>query len=458
MKVIIAWDGDHIGREVGRASLADDVEGLRRISQNIDRGNEVWRSWVERSDGSMISCSGDQGKAEISAEYLSELPKVRDQYAGCVEATVSVGVGTKLSEADKALMAAKLEGGNKIVLYSEEVEERIAEASKKEKTEGDKLSEEYLTKAQPQAQPQPAANAGAGGGFAGASKPSVPSVASPDVEASEHSQGEAAQQASDDRALPPESTHAAADFEDMFHDLAGKEQEKEQGIPQPQGDPNEQMKLQIVQVLQALKAQAPVLEQVKQSAPDTYAAVMGLAQAVIGMAKQISGTPTHTTVKEIDDGARSQNEFEVPQPPEEDDDKGEKDDTKKSEEQLSPDALKEGVDWELVHGGATEHAKALETVIENLTKDPDHYKNLLKEVESLDKASLSMPGGGVPSHHHVILPVGSHKDPGAKATRDVGKVKVLHPETQKESWIQARAGQIMSQDGHAISSRNPKGK
>src|SRR4051812_25425641 len=101
MKVIIAWDGDHIGREVGRASLNDDVDGLRRISQNIERGNKIWESWVVMNGGTVVSAGGDEGRAEILAEKLGELPNIQKQYAGTVESTVSVGVGTKLSEADK---------------------------------------------------------------------------------------------------------------------------------------------------------------------------------------------------------------------------------------------------------------------------------------------------------------------------------------------------------------------
>jgi hypothetical protein len=409
MKVIIAWDGDHIGREVGRASLADDVEGLRRVSQAIDAGNKIWESWVTMNGGSIISFGGDEGRAEILAEKLAELPKIRDQYAGAVGSTVSVGVGTRLSEADRALLASKLQGGDKIILYTPEVEETIAKIEKErgQKSEADKISEAYLGKSQSKFIPAfrdrqtgkviespgihnwklvehnfdnfesgfvdltkkfysreaalaslndeeknrikanlpnagyskmptqlvsefvdpndglivkalPGANQGAGAGFTGVSQADAPSQEKPVAEASEHSQGEAAAQMMQDKnPRQPEATASADRFEDQFHDAAKQQQDKDAGQQQaPTGD--EQLKAQIVQVLQNLKTQMPVLEQVKATAPDTYQAIMGLAQAVVLMARSMNGADTQNPgPKELQDRANSQAQIEVPLPPEE---------------------------------------------------------------------------------------------------------------------------------------------
>jgi len=142
MKVFVSFDGDHIGRMVGRASLADKPEEVARISQAIDRGNGIWRSWVESHGGKVINIGGDEGRLEVEADHLEELPKIRAQYEGAVGSSVSVGVGTRLSEADKSLMAAKLQGGNRIQLYSQEVNELLEQLQ--EKPEGEKLYDEYL--------------------------------------------------------------------------------------------------------------------------------------------------------------------------------------------------------------------------------------------------------------------------------------------------------------------------
>lgn len=499
MKVIIAWSGDHTDGQANQASLSDDVEALRRISQNTDRGNKIWESWVTLSDGSLISYGGDAGRADVSAERLSELPRIREQYAQTVETSVSVGVGTKVSEADRALRCAQLRGGDRIVLYTPDIEPEIEAGEKKESGKSDPLSEESLGKSEPLEKAQldlntpehrswfdgskvvdadgnplrvhhgtskdtdfstfrigkrgawftanpeeanryalrndsmdlkygydgklhevntlsrvipaylsiknpyrmtpgdldahkqaenyakwqgdffaglrakghdgvdfgggtwvafqphqiksifngrptqaghiskaePAMNPGPAAGFAGASQPSTPTVATPQVEASEHSQGEAAQTMVDDQPPGPEMTHAAQDLEDEFHDLA----QQQEGDPEASASQkvNDPIRQQVVQVLQALKAQAPILEQVKQSAPDTYKAVMGLAQAVIAMAKEMNGDPAHMTQGEIEDRARSQAQVQIPLPPEEgeessgDEKSKSKDDTKKSE-------------------------------------------------------------------------------------------------------------------------------
>jgi hypothetical protein len=65
----------------------------------------------------------------------------------------------------------------------------------------------------------------------------------------------------------------------------------------------------------------------------------------------------------------------------------------------------------------------------------------------LELAELPMPNGG-PTHHELNLPVGSTRD---------GKIKVRHGDGTS-GWVEVRAGIVMSQDGHAISARNPGGK
>jgi hypothetical protein len=445
MKVIIAWDGDHIGREVGRASLADDVEGLRRISQAIDTGNRIWESWVTMNGGSIISFGGDEGRAEILAEKLAELPKIRDQYATAVGSTVSVGVGTKLSEADRALMCGKLQGGDKIVLYTPDVDQTIEKLQGKgQKTEADKLAEEYLNKA------QPAANTGAGAGFEGHSSPTHPKMDKPAGPGEEHSQGEAAQAQADGAPPPPEATASADQFEDQFHQAAQDQQSQDQGQPQAPGQ--DQVRSQLVQTLTALKQQMPILEQLKGTAPDTYQAIMSLAQTVVVIARQMNGdAPNQTGARELADRAASQAQIEVPMAPEEGGDDKKKDEgeeTKKSEKETEPEDWHDCKDF----GHCWGNGETGEHCLLCGTSAKEHE-------ESLDKASLSPGIGKTPAeHHHLNLPVGTQKPTGPSATRDVGKVKVMHPDTSKQGWIEARAGQIMSQDGHAISARNPNGK
>lgn len=312
MNVFIAWDGDHIGRQVGRASLADDAEGLRRISQSIDLGNAVWKSWVESHGGSIVSMGGDEGRAEIPADYLDELPKIRDQYAGAVGSSVSVGIGNKLSEADRALVAAKLRGGDRIEFYTDEVNKLVEEArAKGEQTEEQKIADEYLTVGEIQKKfeltghysPKSDANvvydmsiidmvkaapAMHPGAFAGPQRPSAATVDKPTPIQGDHSAAAVAAAEQEASGVSPELTHAGRDFASEFHDAA-RSQEREDTEHEAAKTKNlDDVKKKIVVALTMLKQQAPAMEQVKQAMPDAYQAMMALAQAVIQLSQQLA--------------------------------------------------------------------------------------------------------------------------------------------------------------------------
>ncbi len=286
MLCYVSFDGDGIGQMVGRARLADDVEEVRKVNQRINLGNEIWKSFALRVGGSIIEVAGDEGALEIPADHLDELPAIAEQYAGAVQATVSVGVGTKLSESAKALLHAKLTGKNKIDFYTDEMEEVIENAKKNQGTEAQKIADEYLNKA------VTAMNSGAGAGFAGATHPSAPSVAKPMGAQGDHEEGQTlADLLSEDRPPAPEQTHAAADFERQLHDEAWKGEEEDMAQSTQKKPHIEQAKAQLTQALQILKQQAPVVEQLKQTAPQVYQAMVGLSQAVIGLAKELAPPP-----------------------------------------------------------------------------------------------------------------------------------------------------------------------
>lgn len=269
MMVYVSFDGDAIGQMVGRARLADDVEGIRRVSQSIEQGNKIWSSWVESHGGSVIEMGGDEGALEVPADYLDELPKIRQQYADAVGASVSVGVGLKISESSKALIAAKLRGKDRIEFYTDEVNEIIAEAERNKDSEQKKIVDEYLSPMMK--------NNGV----------TVPTVDKPVATQGEHSEAEEAR-AIADQAQSPEATHAGRDFEDEFHDHARSQEQEDTAKAASSTKDLTAIKQQIVQSLQVLKQQAPIMEQLKQSSPDAYAAMVGLAQAVVGLSRQIN--------------------------------------------------------------------------------------------------------------------------------------------------------------------------
>ena len=279
MKVFVSFDGDHIGRMVGRASLADKPEEVSRIAQAIERGNAIWQSWAESHGGQVINIGGDEGRLCFEADHLQELPKIRDQYSEAVGSTVSVGVGTKLSEADRSLMAAKLQGGDRIQLYTEEVNEILEEL--KENSESAKLYDEYLDPESANIKKAaPAMNAGDHAGFAGASR-SQP--AAPQAEGSEHSEAEAARQV---YGVEEPQPGALADYESLFHQAAQQTPEDE---PQRPSGLQDGVRAQVVQILQDVRGKAQALEEMRQSNPDLYNSVKGLVEAMIAMARGMEG-------------------------------------------------------------------------------------------------------------------------------------------------------------------------
>lgn len=295
MDAIICWDGDHIGRQVGRAVLADNVEEVRRVDQAINAGNDLWRSLALRCGGSIIEIGGDEGRIMMGAEHLSEMPAVARQYAETVGATVSVGVGMKLSDSAKALMVAKLRGGNQIVIWDPDMQREVDEASAP-KTERDKLSDEYLGKAQPaefaatsgQHQTGQLAAKDIHTGFTGTSTGSKVKGTQGD-----HEEGADAakqiQDAQDEAPADPEQTHAADDFEDQLHDLAQQQGQQDQSDAQGQESHLDEVKNKLVETLTMVRQQLPIIQQLRATAPEIYDSIMALTQGLVDLGREVMG-------------------------------------------------------------------------------------------------------------------------------------------------------------------------
>lgn len=622
MLIYVSFDGDTIGQKVGRARLSDDVEMVRRISQAIDQGNLIWKSWAESVGGSIIELGGDEGALEVPADRIGELPAIREQYAGKVGASVSVGVGLKLGESSKALLVAKLQGKDRIVFYTEECDKIIAEAQKRQPDEAGKIADEYLNKAQilgadermehyrshqheappdvklqslgerggyqvylvdgdkirhtvdqdftmggnpgryryipegevwiennvapdeleetiaheltecremetrnknydnahddanvaqakvAQAKVAKAAPAMNPGAFAGASRPSQPTVQKPVATQGEHSQAHDLYDLLDDEnaPAPAEATHAAKDFERQLHDEAWKGEEEDMHDTAQHNSQSEQVKEQVVQALQALKAQAPVLEQVKSVAPGAYKAMMLLAQSVIGLAKQLS--PAQPMQKSEGSKDKTAKLVDQVRNAHKDESRGKIDleHCQKGDCYEQVDALYHLLGGEesgyqphfLYHGNFGPHwflknaqnrildpmadthheplpydkglpanfltdgpsQGAMEVIHKILGFDqPEQQQKAEMKAEAephdkppegdeLEKAKLPMPHA--PTRNNVTLPVGSQVDQ---------KLKVQHQDGST-SWKQVGSGEIRSMDpaGHATSSRTPNSR
>lgn len=147
----VATDGDGIGQRVGRSSLSDDLDGLRDVSQRIETGNQMIQDFVRSRTGDLISGGGDELNFTIPTEAVDQLEIVRKDYSFIVGATLSIGLGSKLSEANKALHVAKLRGKDQIVQFDEQVGQEwlAAEQAANDGTatgEAKKIGDAYMKK------------------------------------------------------------------------------------------------------------------------------------------------------------------------------------------------------------------------------------------------------------------------------------------------------------------------
>ena len=166
----------------------------------------------------------------------------------------------------------------------------------------------------------------------------------------------------------------------------------------------EQLRQVIVSVLQDVKKNMPAIQQLQQTDPAAFQAVTGLVQAFVAVAQQaFGGQPM----------AKSEHE-------------------------------------EKVREESSEHPSFPKEDIEQIVED---HERLGKDEVPAGAAKPMKPG----VRHELHEPVGSTLDTASGGTRNAGKVKVRRQDG-KTAWVSVRAGQVLSQSGHAISSRNPGGK
>jgi hypothetical protein len=270
--LFIAWDGDRIGKLISHARMNDEPDELRRVASSIERGNQLWKSWAENHAGSVVSMGGDEGLVEVPPTALNDLPQIKSQYEECVTVTVSIGIGMKLSEAFKAVMAAKLRGRNKSVFFDKKVDAEIEKAQKEEpESEAKKIVDEYLSKA------QAIHHVGQGGG-------------SSDYQVQEHSMNPEIQQAQDLEGFKHQVPEDINNFEAAFHQIAAEAEKKDQAFKASKSTDLNALKQKVAQSLQAIHQQLPQLAEIKQAAPETYAAVIGVVQGLIAMGRQLQST------------------------------------------------------------------------------------------------------------------------------------------------------------------------
>lgn len=268
MQAFVAWSADDIDMDAKLRTQADDAEGLRRLQQQIDLSDEIWKSFCLSCDGAPVSAGNGLGVIQVPVSELKAIPALQQQYGKSLNSKVSIGIGMRLDEAQKAREVAKNRGKDEIVFYSPEIEQELSGEEKE-----DILGNVAEDMAKAEATPEPLAPMHGG--------PTTPE------KVPEHSQAEALKEEIGGDPPPPEMTHAAAGLEEKMHQFAQAQDKKDQA--QQHVDAHQDLKKEIAAVLQRVKEQVPILGQLKQSAPDSYQVIMDLVQSVIKMARGLGG-------------------------------------------------------------------------------------------------------------------------------------------------------------------------
>lgn len=146
--MFFAVDGDSIGAKVGQSVLHDDVEGLRKISKQINAGQDAIRDFIHQHDGHEISGGGDEYVFFLPDGEESNVEQLREIYSQVVGATLSVGFGVTLSQAGKALAFAKVTGKDKTVPFGPEVDEHLIKVHEDPQSEEEqKEDKSYISSA-----------------------------------------------------------------------------------------------------------------------------------------------------------------------------------------------------------------------------------------------------------------------------------------------------------------------
>jgi hypothetical protein len=414
MDLFFAWRST-ANIEVERATRGNEPEMARRASTGIETGNMIIQSWVLSAGGEMVSTSGVDGMGKVPAEKLDELADILERYEQSTDSRISVGVGFEPQEADTALRVAEARGGKPaVVLYNEDV---AIEAHELEESED---SDDDLGPIAPEDEAEleggaPESDGGAGQTLHKAEGDAKPGEASKIVAGSKD---------------PLAAQMSAPSTVSPMSAPSGQPQAGPAVAPGQAQDP-QQLKQAVASVLQDVKSNMEAIQELQQSNPQAFQSVVGLVQAFVTVARELFGDQGGQPMQK----SESQSEKAGIGP--EDVDQGE------LSIGTAEESKEHGLDEKTAQGIALDH----------LTEDP-HYYSKMKKADGPMHASTPMRPG---VRHETILPVGSQLDTSSDGTRNAGKVKVRRQDGSV-AWVSVRAGQILSQDGHPISSRNPGGK
>ena len=212
--IYVAINGDDVGQRIGQAIASDDHKGLQDASGSVKQAHDMVQQWVEGHGGKVVTSSGDEGIYAVPEAALADLESIKASYQQISGHSVTIGTGSTMSEASKALIYGKLNDKDQIVQYEPSIDDYLSQDDEEDGSSD--MGEEGL----PQAGELEAESNSDAEEEVGASDPEQAEIAEDDAEALDPK--EIAGAASKD----PEHEMEMSPNEEMAHDAAENEEDE----------------------------------------------------------------------------------------------------------------------------------------------------------------------------------------------------------------------------------------
>ena len=297
MNIYLAY-GSMADHDIKTQALQNRPEEAKRYTNDVERANRIMESWLLAHGGILTGYQDGIGMAAIDPQFLTELPKVREQYEEAVNGAIArIGIGKDLREALNAYKVAQTRSGDRaIVLWTPDLTDELSDP-KLSPDDSEQKREEFEEET-PINFDTPTPRDGLSKSEAMLLEKAAGFGAEPPAgEATKITQGKGDPMGAQPSA--PASMSGPPSFSAPSADQGQPgQQPAAQGQPQ---DDSEAIKKAVIQALKDIRAQTPLFEKLKEVKPEAYEAVMGLVEIMLKLAKKFVQTQNGVVQKSEED-------------------------------------------------------------------------------------------------------------------------------------------------------------
>ena len=117
-KIVVSWKSEWVN-DLMVAIKGEDHARLGHIQYAAERGYDMWRTWVDIHQGTVLQDSEINGFYQVPTEAIADLHQLLESYKSIVKAQLSVGIGKYMLEAEQARKLSE-QTERQVVFHSEE--------------------------------------------------------------------------------------------------------------------------------------------------------------------------------------------------------------------------------------------------------------------------------------------------------------------------------------------------